>query len=35
VGTGHQLIEGAAYDAEVLKVLRQAFDEAWFDIAGQ
>ena len=29
-----QLIEGAAYGPEALKIIRQAFDEAWRDIAG-
>lgn len=29
-----QLIEGAAYGPEALKVIGQAFDEAWLDIAG-
>jgi len=29
-----QLIEGAAYGPEALKVIGQAFDEAWRDIAG-
>ena len=29
-----QLIAGAAYGPEALKVIGQAFDEAWRDIAG-
>jgi len=29
-----QLIEGAQYGPEALKVIGQAFDEAWLDIAG-
>ena len=29
-----QLIEGAAYGPEALKIIGQAFDEAWRDIAG-
>ena len=29
-----QLIAGAAYGPEALKVIEQAFDEAWRDIAG-
>ena len=29
-----QLIAGAAYGPEALKVIGQAFDEAWLDIAG-
>ena len=29
-----QLIEGATYGPEALKVIGQAFDEAWLDIAG-
>src|SRR5262245_365695 len=30
----HQTIVGAAYGPEALKVIGQAFDEAWRDIAG-
>jgi len=29
-----QLIDGASYGPEALKVIGQAFDEAWRDIAG-
>src|SRR5215467_8660740 len=29
-----QLIEGAAHGPEALKIIGQAFDEAWRDIAG-
>ena len=29
----HQLIAGAAYSPEALKIIGQAFDEAWRDIA--
>ena len=29
-----QLISGASYGPEALKALGQAFDEAWFQIAG-
>jgi hypothetical protein len=30
----HKLIEGAAFGPEALKVIGQAFDEAWQEIAG-
>ena len=29
-----QLIEGASYDPDALKIVCQAFDEAWANIAG-
>ena len=29
-----QLIDGASYGPEALKAIRQAFDEAWLQIAG-
>jgi hypothetical protein len=31
---GRQLIDGAAFGPETLKVVGQAFDEAWTEIAG-
>ena len=32
--TAKQMIDAASYGPEALKVLGQAFDEAWFQIAG-
>jgi hypothetical protein len=31
----HQLIEGATYGPETLKVISKAFDDAWSEISGQ
>jgi hypothetical protein len=31
---GRSLLDSAVYDPDTLKLLRQAFDEAWLEIAG-